>query len=450
MNRPITPENWGRLSQLVRAYLQGRDAFVFDGFVGADTKHRLQVRVVSEDAWISLFAQTLFIRPGPADKLNDHADFSVIALPKLYCPSPKEYGINSEAFVVLNFAARQVIICGTEYAGEVKKSLFTVMNYLMPRKGVLSMHCSANVAADGESALFFGLSGTGKTTLSADPNRRLVGDDEHGWTDTGIFNFEGGCYAKAIGLSAATEPQIFGAIRFGSILENVVLDDRRHPDYHSQKMTENTRATYPVEHIDNCCIPGIVGHPRHIFFLAADAFGVLPPIARLTPPQAMYHFLSGYTAKLAGTEAGVKSPSATFSACFGAPFLVHHPFTYAEMLGERMKKHQARIWLVNTGWTGGAYGVGKRMSLPHTRALLSAALRGELNEVPGRTDPVFGLDVPTACPGVPAAILDPRSSWPNAAEYDEKARELAGLFTKNFQQFADRASREVIAAGPKG
>jgi phosphoenolpyruvate carboxykinase (ATP) len=358
-------------------------------------------------------------------------------------------GTRGGVFVILHFEHRMVLIGGTQYGGEIKKSIFAVMNWLLPQQGVLPMHCSANVGKGGDVALFFGLSGTGKTTLSADPNRQLIGDDEHGWSDAGVFNFEGGCYAKVIKLSKEAEPQIWNAIRFGSIVENVVVDGKRIIDYEDGSITENTRATYPVEHIDNCLIPGVAGHPRTIMFLAADAFGVLPPIARLTPGQAMFQFLSGYTAKLAGTESGVTEPSPTFSACFGAPFLPLHPTRYAKMLGEKMMKHGAQVYLVNTGWSGGAYGTGQRMSIKHTRALITAALDGSLDQVAYGNDPVFGFAVPKTCPGVPSEVLTPRNTWADKAAYDAKAKHLAGLFVKNFDKYRDGASADVIAAAPK-
>lgn len=448
VNKQLSTDNWNRLITLARGYLQNRDAFVFDGFAGADPHYRLQVRVVTERAWHNLFARTLFIRPKAQDKINDVPDFTVLNICGMHAPDFKAMGLNSGIFIVLNFAERIILIGGTNYAGEIKKSIFAVMNYLLPKRGVFPMHCSANVGAKGDTALFFGLSGTGKTTLSADPARQLIGDDEHGWSDNGIFNFEGGCYAKCIKLSKENEPQIYDAIRFGSVLENVVIDDQRRPDYDNGSLTENTRATYPVTHIDNCVLEGVGGHPRNVFFLAADAFGVLPPIARLSPEQAMYHFLSGYTSKLAGTEAGITDPTTTFSACFGAPFLVHHPFTYAQMLGEAMKKHGTRIWLVNTGWSGGAYGVGKRMKIAYTRALLTAALDGSLDKVAFAADPVFGIQVPQECPGVPSEILMPKNAWTDKAAYDRTAEDLAQRFAENFRSFEDRASPEVVKAGP--
>jgi len=449
VNRPLSVVAWNRLFGMAKSYLQGREAFVFDGFAGADPKYRLQVRVVTEKAWHTLFAQTLFIKPRINETVAETPDFTVLNVCGMLAPDYQTIGLSSGVFVVVNFSEKIILIGGTHYAGEIKKSIFSVMNYLLPKKNVFPMHCSANIGKDGDTALFFGLSGTGKTTLSADPSRRLIGDDEHGWSDTGIFNFEGGCYAKCIKLSKESEPQIFNAIRFGSVLENVVIDQNRKPDYDDGSITENTRATYPVKFIDNCVPEGTGGHPKNIFFLAADAFGVLPPIAKLTPDQAMYHFLSGYTAKLAGTEAGIVEPTTTFSACFGAPFLVHHPFTYAQMLGEAMKKHGTNLWLVNTGWSGGSYGKGKRMKISYTRALLTAALDGKLNKVSFANDPIFGIAVPEECPGVPTEILKPRNAWSDKTAYDRTAIDLAGRFVENFKIFEDRVSPEVIKAGPK-
>jgi phosphoenolpyruvate carboxykinase (ATP) len=448
VNIPISEAHFDKLYAKVEAHLAKSDQFVFDGFAGADPRYRLPVRVIAVKAWHGLFARTLFVRPTPEELASHSPEFTVIHAGDLLA-TPSEHGTSSGVFVILSLTRRIVIIGGTQYGGEIKKSIFSVMNYLLPKRGVFPMHCSANIGADGDTALFFGLSGTGKTTLSADPDRRLIGDDEHGWSDRGVFNFEGGCYAKVIKLSAEAEPQIYNAIRFGSIVENVVVDGNRVPDYDDGSITENTRTTYPVEHIENCVIPGVGGHPRNVMFLTADAFGVLPPIARLTPAQAMYHFISGYTAKLAGTEAGVTEPTATFSACFGAPFLPLHPTRYAKMLGENMKKHGTNVWLVNTGWSGGAYGVGKRMSIRHTRALITAALGGELAGVEYESDPVFGVAVPRSCPGVPSEVLTPRNTWKDKAAYDAKARQLAGLFVKNFEAYRSEASADVVAAAPK-
>ena len=448
VNQPISEEHFDRLYDRVRKAMADQDQFVFDGFAGADSRHRLPVRVITVKAWHNLFARTLFVRP-TGQELADHTPgFTVINAGETFA-DPASDGTNSGVFVVVSLERRTVLIGGTQYGGEIKKSIFAVMNYLLPQKGIFPMHCSANIGQDGDTALFFGLSGTGKTTLSADPARRLIGDDEHGWSDDGVFNFEGGCYAKVIRLSREAEPQIFDAIKFGSIVENVIVDDHRVPDYDDSTITENTRATYPVEHIDNCVIPGIGSHPDNVMFLAADAFGVLPPIARLTPAQAMFHFISGYTAKLAGTEAGVTEPSATFSACFGAPFLPLHPTRYAKMLGEKMEKHGSKVWLVNTGWSGGPYGVGDRMSIHHTRALISAALSGALDNVESTEDPVFGVSVPKSCPGVPSEVLTPRNTWADKAAYDAKAKHLAELFVKNFETYKSEAAADVIAAAPR-
>ncbi len=448
VNKPFAVENWNKIIVEAKNHLKGKDVFVFDGFAGASKDHRLQVRVVAEKAWHALFATTLFINSKNPAELKDTPDFTVLNVCNIPMKDFKSFGLNSGVFILVNFVERIILIGGTHYGGEIKKSIFAVLNYLLPKKGVFPMHCSANVGENGQTALFFGLSGTGKTTLSADPERRLIGDDEHGWDEKGIFNFEGGCYAKCIKLSYEAEPQIFNAIRFGSILENVVVDQHRVPDYDSDAITENTRATYPTSYIDNCVQEGVGGHPNNVFFLAADAFGVLPPIARLTPEQAMYHFLSGYTAKLAGTEAGVTEPTATFSACFGAPFMVMHPFTYAKMLGECMKKHGTQLWLVNTGWSGGAYGVGSRMKIKYTRALLKAALDGSLNNVKFIKDPIFNVEVPAACPGVPEEILTPRNTWKNAADFEKTAYELARRFNENFKKYESQSTSEVINAGP--
>ncbi len=451
--------DWGRVNQRfdsakfeallnrVIAHMRERDLFVQDLFSGADPAYRLPIRVIAEYAWHALFVRQLFVRPTAAELKTHQPEFTVIAAPE-FSAVPDRDGTRTETFILADFTRRIILIGGTKYAGEMKKSIFGVMNFLLPGRDVLPMHCSANVGADGVTALFFGLSGTGKTTLSADPARRLIGDDEHGWSASGIFNFEGGCYAKCVDLSEEKEPQIFHAIRFGSVLENVILDPATcEPDYKDIELTENTRAAYPVEFIENAVIPGVGGHPRNVMFLAADAFGVLPPIARLTPEQAMYHFLSGYTAKLAGTEAGMGSdPVPEFSACFGSPFLPLAPHVYAEMLGARLKQHNAACWLVNTGWSGGRFGVGKRMSLKHTRAIVNAALDGKLDNVQFVTEPAFGLSIPVECPGVPRAILNPRNAWTDPVAYDRQAADLAARFEANFQQFD--APESVRAAGP--
>ncbi|HEX2049354.1 MAG TPA: phosphoenolpyruvate carboxykinase (ATP) [Actinomycetota bacterium] len=448
-NQPVEPRDFDALAGRVRDYLEGRELFVVDGFVGADPDYRIKLRVVTELAWHALFALQLFRRPTRAELEAFEPDFTVLSAPTFHA-DPTRDGTSSNAFVGLDLERRRVLICGTRYAGEMKKSLFTSANFLLPQRGVLPMHCSANVGPDGDVALFFGLSGTGKTTLSADPTRRLIGDDEHGWSDNGIFNFEGGCYAKCINLSPEREPQIYRAIRFGSVVENVVVDAAtRRPDYDDASITENTRAAYPLEFIENFVPEGRGPHARTLVFLTADAFGVLPPIARLTPEGAMYHFLSGFTSKLAGTEAGLgDEPQATFSTCFGAPFLPLPPGKYAEMLGERIARHDAEVYLVNTGWTGGPYGVGERMNLEHTRAMVKAATSGALRDVATRRHPVFNVDVPTSCPGVPDDVLDPVSTWADADDYESAARELAAMFTSNFEAFADSVPSEVVKAGP--
>ncbi|MFO0839512.1 MAG: phosphoenolpyruvate carboxykinase (ATP) [Phycisphaerae bacterium] len=449
VNRPMDPAKFDVLAAKVFHYLQDRDIFVQDLYAGAHSSYRLRVRVVTEFAWHSLFARQLFVRP-PGDATVEHnPEFTIIAAPGCHA-DPKTDGTNSEAFIALNFARKMVILGGTHYAGEIKKSVFTIMNYLLPMRGILSMHCSANVGLHNDVALFFGLSGTGKTTLSADPNRRLIGDDEHGWADEGVFNVEGGCYAKAINLSEQFEPQIYNAIRFGSVLENVVLEPSDHScKYADGSITENTRAAYPLNYIDNAVEPSVGGHPRNIVFLSCDAFGVLPPIFKLTSQQAMYQFLSGYTAKVAGTEAGMgNEPQVTFSTCFGAPFLVLRPSVYADMLGKRLASHHTRVWGVNTGWSGGPFGVGQRMKLPHTRAMVQAALSGDLDEVWCDPHPIFGVEVPRTCPNVPAEVLNPRDTWKDKAAYDAKAKDLAQRFVKNFEKFPD-ADAAIRAAGPK-
>ncbi|RDD60342.1 phosphoenolpyruvate carboxykinase [Ferruginivarius sediminum] len=447
VNAAMTPEAFQRLHARVTAYLQGRELFVQDLHAGADPNYRLPVRVVCERAWHSLFARNMFLRP-PVDDLSDfEPGFTILHAPGLQA-DPAEDGTNSSTFIVIDFSRRVVLIGGTEYAGEIKKSIFTVLNYLLPEQDVLPMHCSANIGADGDVALFFGLSGTGKTTLSADPSRALIGDDEHGWSDLGVFNFEGGCYAKVIRLSAEAEPEIYSTTqRFGTILENVVAaPDSRELDLDDARLTENTRASYPLEFIPNASEAAQGGHPRNLIMLTADAFGVLPPISRLTPEQAMYHFLSGYTARVAGTERGMGSaPTATFSTCFGAPFMPRHPSVYARMLGEKIARHECHCWLVNTGWTGGVYGVGKRMKIQHTRAMVRAALDGRLAECSTEVDPHFGLQIPTHCPDVPGEVLNPRNTWHDKQAYDDMARELTRRFAQNFEQFAPYVGDEVKA-----
>jgi phosphoenolpyruvate carboxykinase (ATP) len=448
-NQPISEKTFDKLLAKVVRYLNGlKEKYIFKGFVGADPKTRLSVQVINEYAWHNLFARQLFIRPTKEELARFVPEFTILSAPG-FKADPSVDGTRSEAFIIISFKKKIVLIGGTSYAGEIKKSMFTVMNGLLPEKGVLSMHCSANVGEEGDVALFFGLSGTGKTTLSNDPCRRLIGDDEHGWSDSGVFNIEGGCYAKTIRLSREKEPQIWNAIRFGAVLENVIVDPQtRRANYDDAALTENTRAAYPIDHIPNIIQGGIAGHPKTIIFLTADAFGVLPPISKLTREQAMYHFLSGYTSKLAGTERGVTAPQATFSTCFGAPFLPLFPTVYAKMLGEKITAHDVDVYLVNTGWTGGPYGEGERIPLPYTRAMVQAALQGELRDAFTVTDPIFGFRLPTHCPGVPDRILQPKRTWKDPEAYEQKAMELAKKFKENFKKFAE-VSEEIKAAGPR-
>ena len=448
INVAIERQRFDALRKDMTAYLAGRHVYVQDCFAGADPEYRMAIRVITEYAWHSLFARTLFVRPEVGSTTDHVPEFTILSLPSFEA-DPATHGTCSEAFIIVDFEQKMVLIGGTHYAGEIKKSVFSIMNHILPQRDVLPMHCSANVGSDGDAALFFGLSGTGKTTLSADPKRRLIGDDEHGWGPSGVFNFEGGCYAKCIKLSEETEPQIYHALRFGSVLENVVIDPiTRQPDYDDDSRTENTRAAYPLEYIDNIVSPSIGDHPKNVVFLTCDAFGVLPPISKLTAEQAMYHFLSGYTAKVAGTEAGITEPQTTFSTLFGAPFFTQLPMIYARMLADRLEEHRARCWLVNTGWTGGPYGVGQRMKLPHTRALLNAALDGRLDDVEYVTAPVFGLKIPTRCPEVPAEVLIPKNTWQDKGAYQTKTAELAARFKENFTRFRD-VPREVLNAGPE-
>jgi phosphoenolpyruvate carboxykinase (ATP) len=449
VNVALSGAHFEQLRTDLLAHLNGRDELhVRDVWAGADPQYRLNVRVVTPSAWHCLFVNNMFLEPPGDHRSHFEVGFTVLHAPDFEA-DPARHGTRSGTFVVLNFGERQVLIGGTAYAGEIKKSIFSVMNYLLPRQGVLSMHCSANMGADGDVALFFGLSGTGKTTLSADPQRALIGDDEHGWSEDGVFNFEGGNYAKVIRLSRRGEPLIWAAsTRFGAILENVALDERRRPVFDDDSITENTRSSYPLRFIDGAVRDKRGGHPRHIVFLTADAFGVLPPIARLTRPQAMYHYLSGYTAKVAGTERGVTEPKATFSACFGAPFLPLPPGRYAELLGHLIEEHDVQTWLVNTGWTGGPYGVGKRMNLEHTRRMVTAALTGELDQVRTHQDPGFGLVVPDHVRGVPDEVLRPRQTWEHPWEYDEQAQKLVAMFRENFQRFADAVPEAIRDAGP--
>ena len=448
VNQPIDPARFDALYARMRAYMQSSEVYVLDCFAGASPKHRFPVRIVTELAWHNLFCRQLFIRPEDNRPHADPPQLTIIDLPSFHA-DPEVDGTRSETFVIVHLAKRLVLIGGTSYAGEMKKSVFSVLNFLLPLARVMPMHCSANVGSGEDVALFFGLSGTGKTTLSADPARGLIGDDEHGWDDDGIFNFEGGCYAKCINLRQEYEPHIWSAIRFGAMLENVVVDpETRRLDYDDGSLTENTRAAYPVTFIENAVVPGVGGHAANVVFLTCDVFGVLPPIARLEPAQTQYHFLSGYTSKVAGTERGLGAdPQATFSTCFGAPFLVLHPTSYATLLAEKIAKHGSACWLVNTGWTGGSYGVGRRIDLPVTRAIIRAALSGQLAGVPMQKDPVFGFQVPASCPGVSGALLTPRKSWKDPAAFDARAKELAALFAKNFAQFSD-VSADVRAAGP--
>ncbi len=449
VNQAMTPENARRLHQRMTEYLAGKEIFVQDCYAGAHPLHRLKVRVITERAWHSMFARNMFIEPDVADLLEFEPGFTVIDAPGFQA-DPKIDGTKSETAIVVDFTNRRVLICGTEYAGEIKKSVFTVLNYLLPAEGILGMHCSANMGQDGDVAIFFGLSGTGKTTLSADPNRFLIGDDEHGWCDDSVFNFEGGCYAKVIRLNAKDEPEIFATTKtFGTILENVLINsESRKLDLDDDRYTENTRASYSISEIPNAYLKGMGGHPKHIVMLTCDAFGVLPPLARLTPEQAMYHFLSGYTARVAGTERGVTEPTAVFSACFGAPFMARHPSVYAKLLGERIAKHDVKCWLVNTGWSGGPYGVGNRMKIKWTRTLLNAVLSGSLDHAQFTPHPLFKVGVPREVADVPSEILDPRRSWQDGAAYDKKAGQLVDLFHGNFQSYADQVSPEVLAAAP--
>ncbi|WP_426940404.1 phosphoenolpyruvate carboxykinase (ATP) [Bacillus mycoides] len=447
VNQPISEEHFNKLYIKVLEYLKEKEElFIFKGFAGADRNYRLPIHVVNEYAWHNLFVHQLFIRPNEEELATHESEFTIVSAPN-FKADPAIDGTNSEAFIMVSFEKRIVLIGGTEYAGEMKKSIFSIMNFLLPEQDILSMHCSSNVGEEGDVALFFGLSGTGKTTLSADPNRKLIGDDEHGWSDNGVFNIEGGCYAKCVNLSHEKEPQIFDAIKFGSVLENVVIDGQtRIADYNDTTLTENTRAAYPMHAIDNIVLPSVAGHPNTIIFLTADASGVLPPISKLSKEQAMYHFLSGYTSKLAGTERGVTSPQATFSTCFGSPFLPLDASRYAEMLGEKIEKHDAKVFLVNTGWTGGEYGVGKRMNLGYTRAMIQAALSGELAKAETAKHDIFGLEVPRHVPGVPDEVLMPEQTWADKDAYKAKAIELANEFKENFKKF-DSVSEAIINLG---
>lgn len=447
VNRPISEENFDRIYSRMKKHIQDKEMFVFDGFVGADPETRLPIRVINNRAWHSFFARQIFIRPTSEELQHHRPEFTLIGCDD-FAADPRTEGTRTETFIIINFSKKLVLIGATSYAGEIKKAMFSIMNFLLPLRGVFPMHCSANVGKGGDVALFFGLSGTGKTTLSADPSRQLVGDDEHGWSDRGIFNFEGGCYAKCINLKKEHEPQIWNAIRFGSLMENVVLNGTGEPDFTDSSLTENTRVVYPLDFIDGAIMPSVAGHPKVIIFLTADAFGVMPPIAKLTKEGAMYHFMSGYTSKLAGTERGITEPKETFSQCFGGPFMPLHAQEYAKMLGKKITEHGTRVYLINTGWTGGPYGIGKRMNLSYTRAMVTAALTGEIENSPVRYHEIFNLNMPTSCHGVPYEMLDPRNTWHDGDEYDSAARRLAALFVKNFAKFGS-VSKDIVNAGPK-
>lgn len=449
INQPTSEEVFNNLFEKVQNYLADKRLFAKDVYCGADEKNRLNVRVVSEVAYHALFTHNMFLQPTDEELAKHEPEFTVLAAP-FFEADPAVDGTRSSTFIIVNMEKKIILIGGTMYSGEVKKGIFSIMNYLLPKKGIMAMHCSANHDDDGKTAIFFGLSGTGKTTLSADPDKTLIGDDEHGWSDEGIFNFEGGCYAKTINLSAENEPMIYATTKMpGTILENVILDENREPDFDDVSLTQNTRCSYPIEFIPNASETGKGQHPENIIFLTCDAFGVLPPISRLTPEQAMYHFISGYTAKVAGTERGVTEPQATFSACFGSPFMPLHPTVYAELLADKIREHGSKVWLVNTGWTGGAHGVGSRMKLSFTRKMLSEAIDGKLEDVEYVKDPIFGFQVPITVEGVPSKILIPRYTWDDAREYDKKANELAKMFVKNFEKFEDQASDDIRNAAPK-
>ena len=448
INRPIEPEKFESIKGKMLAYLQNREVFVFDGFAGADPKYTQRFRIVNELASQNLFIHQLLIRPTEEQLETYEPDYTIIAAPGFQCV-PEIDGTHSEAAIIINYETREVIIAGSQYCGEIKKSVFSVMNYVLPKRGILSMHCSANIGKDGDSAVFFGLSGTGKTTLSADPDRLLIGDDEHGWSDDGVFNIEGGCYAKCIDLEREKEPEIYDAVRFGALLENVIVDEAGVPDFHDGSLTENTRAGYPVDFIANAAIPGVGGQPKTVIFLTADAFGVLPPISKLDEDMAMYHFVSGYTSKLAGTERGITEPVTTFSTLFGAPFFPLNPSVYATMLGEKLKETGANVFLVNTGWCGGAAGTVPRMKLIYTRAMVTAALSGQLNDVEYTVDPIFNVNVPKTCPGVPSEILDPRNVWTDKAAYEASAKTLAKKFAENFDSKYPDMPENIVKAGPR-
>lgn len=450
INIPLSESHFERIYDKMTRFLEEKDLYVRDAYAGADPDYRLNLRVVNTLAWHNLFCSNMFLRPTSKELQDFEHDFTIICAPEFEA-DPETDGVSNPNFAILNLSKRVILIGGTGYAGEMKKGIFSVLNFILPhQRHVLSMHCSANVGNDGDTAIFFGLSGTGKTTLSADPNRKLIGDDEHGWTEDSVFNFEGGCYAKVIDLTREKEPEIYDAIKFGAIVENTRFKPgTRDVDFFNKEVTENTRTAYPIHHIANSLEPSIASVPKNIFFLTADAFGVIPPISRLNKSQAMYHFISGYTAKVAGTEMGVTEPKLTFSACFGAAFLPLHPTKYAQLFGEKMEKNEVNVWLVNTGWTGGPYGVGSRMKLSYTRAMISAALEGKLDFAPMHVDPVFGFEVPKICPNVPAEVLNPRNTWADPNAYDQQARELAAAFVKNFEKYREYASPEILTGAPK-
>src|SRR5690554_1741967 len=449
INKKFEPAKFDALFNRMKAYLVGKDVYVRDSYACADDNYRMNIRVVTELPWANMFAYNMFLRPTDEEIENFSPDWHIVCAPN-FLADPEIDGTRQSNFAILNFTQKIIIIGGTKYTGEIKKGIFSVLNFILPHeKNVLSMHCSANVGKDGDTAVFFGLSGTGKTTLSSDPHRGLIGDDEHGWADDGVFNFEGGCYAKTINLSEEQEPQIFNAIKFGALLENIVFkEDSSEPDYADKSKTENTRVSYPIEYIENAVRPSRGGNPKNVFFLTADASGILPPISKLTPAQASYHFISGYTAKVAGTEAGVTEPQSAFSACFGAPFMPLHPGVYADMLAERIRKHDVNVWLINTGWSGGAYGTGSRIKLRYTRSMIHAAMDGDLDNVEYETHEVFGLAMPKECVGVPSDILNPKNTWSDANAYDAKANELAQKFLNNFKKFETGVTEEIRKAGP--
>lgn len=450
INIKFTPERFDALYNRVKAYLNAKDVYVRDAYAGADDDYRLNLRVVTEFPWSNMFAYNMFLRPTDEEIKHFDPDWHIVCAPG-FMADPEIDGTRQHNFAVINFTKKMILIGGTGYTGEIKKGIFSVLNYILPHeKNILSMHCSANIGHEGDTAIFFGLSGTGKTTLSSDPNRRLIGDDEHGWAENTVFNFEGGCYAKTIDLSQEKEPQIYDAIKFGAILENIgFVEGTSTPDYKDGSITQNTRVSYPIHHIDNIAVPSKGGAPKNIFFLTCDAFGVLPPISKLTTEQAMYHFMSGYTAKVAGTEMGITEPQTTFSACFGAAFLPLHPAKYAELLGQKLAESNVKVWLINTGWSGGSYGVGERMSLKYTRAMITAAITGKLDSVEFQTQPTFELAIPTSCEGVPSEILNPKDTWSDKAAFDETVNNLANKFVKNFEQYQSETSEAILSAAPK-